>query len=103
MINVIERESNSMADFQQHRPFKRQRIDRDEASLKAVENVPLPPSIIELDRISASDTLSMSAFEKPVEHVVMDSPEPDSLILLVDKSGCEIEKQEEHTQVRCLE
>jgi hypothetical protein len=92
-----------MADFQQPRPFKRQRIDRDEASLKVVENVPLSPSIIELDRISASDTLNIGAIEKPVEHVVMDSAEPDSLISLVDKSGSEIEKQEEHTQVRCLE
>ncbi|KAF8860512.1 hypothetical protein BDZ45DRAFT_575670, partial [Acephala macrosclerotiorum] len=66
-INSIKREVDSMADIQQSRPLKRQRIVGGESSIKVVENVPLLPSIIELDGISTSDTLNMDTFEEQKE------------------------------------
>ncbi|PQE23247.1 hypothetical protein CJF31_00006988 [Rutstroemia sp. NJR-2017a BVV2] len=88
-----------MADFQQTGPFKRQRIVRNEASLKVVENVPLSPSIIQLDRISTFDTLRMDEFGEPVEYFAWAGAEPNSVMLLADESKSEIEKEEEHTRI----
>ncbi|KAJ8067482.1 hypothetical protein OCU04_004826 [Sclerotinia nivalis] len=93
-MNFIKRELDSMADIQQPRPFKRQRIVGDQSSVKVVENVPLSPSIIELDRISVFETLNMDAFEEPMEYFALDCAESNSVILLADESGSEIEKQE---------
>jgi hypothetical protein len=102
-MNSIKREVDSMADIQQPTPLKRQRIVGDESSVKVVENVPLFPSIIELDGISNFDTLNMDVFEEPKEFVTVDGADPDSVILLADKSGSAIEKQKEPARVRCFQ
>ena len=101
-MNSIKHEVDSMTDVQQPKPLKRQRILRDESSVKVVEDVPLSPSIIEPDRISNSDMLNLEAFEGPEELFALDGEGPDSVILLTDESGSEIEKQEGHAQVRCF-
>jgi hypothetical protein len=92
-----------MADFQQTGPFKRQRIVKDEASLKVVGHVPSSPSITELDRISTFDTSRMDEFGETMEYFACASAEPNSVMLFLDESKSEMEKEEEYTRVRCLE
>jgi hypothetical protein len=102
-MNSIKREVDSMADIQQPRPLKRQQLVEDESSVKVVENVPLFPSIIELNGTSIFDTLNMDVFEEPKEFFTLDGADPNSVILLADESRSEIEKQKEPARVRCFQ
>jgi hypothetical protein len=101
-MNSIKREVDSTADVQQHRPLKQQRIVAYDSSAKGVENIPLSPSIIEVDEVSILDALDGDAFEEPKEFFALDSADFDSVILLADESVSEIEKEEELAPVRCF-
>jgi hypothetical protein len=101
-MNSIKHDADSMTDVQQPNPLKRKRILRDESFVNVVEDVSFSPSIIKPDRTSNFDMVNLEAFEEPEELFALDSASrPDSLILLRDESGAEIEMQE-HARVRCF-